>query len=92
MAVTAFSNGFSMTAAADTLPTGTHRIIKIHIVKQTNGTVQLKDSAGVVTLLTGVLSDTLGYDFDFASPWVADGLEYDAVSAGTAIVYVYTQS
>lgn len=76
-----------MDAAGDAV-TGRLSIAKIIVVKATAGTVTFKDSTGTVILLTGALADTSMTQIDFP-PWISDGFEYDAVSAGTAIVYVY---
>lgn len=90
MAVTPFEGGWALAAAADVALDLGGRKIKVDrvvIVKQTAGTVTLKDGNGAIVLLTGVLADTLGHPFELGI--TCTSLEYDAVSAGSAIVYVY---
>lgn len=91
MAVTRFEGGWSLTAAGDTASVGGNinfRLYTVVIVKGTNGTVTLKDGKGNVMLLTSTLNDATHTQFTFGGIGVS-GVEYDAVSAGTAVVYVY---
>lgn len=94
MAVARFHGGWSLSAAGDTATDASGNDIRVEsviIVKATAGTVTLKDGAGTVCLLTGALADTSTTAINLGG-MVTSGLEYDAVSAGTAVVYVYGNS
>lgn len=86
MAVTAFRNGYTMTAATDALPNVHRSILKIMIVKTTAGTCTFTDGTNTV-----LVSDTIA-DGGFANiemgGWVCPKLTYSAVSAGSAVVTV----
>ena len=94
MAIAKFHGGWSLSAAGDTAVDAGGYDIQVEtvvIVKATAGTVTLKDGAGTVCLLTGSLAD-LSTTVIPMGGLVSSGLEYDAVSAGTAVVYVYGNS
>ena len=59
----------------------------VTIVKTTTGTVVLKDDTGAVLFTTGSLSDGSMTHFPMYGIEMM-GLEYDAVSAGSAVVTV----
>ena len=91
MAVTRVDCGWTLTAAGD-IAAGTVageriRVLSVVIVKATAGTVTFKDGRAVTILLTGALADTSTTQIDFGGIELT-GLEYDAVSAGTATVLV----
>jgi len=94
MAVTKFEGGWKLTAVGDTCTTSSgdaFRLCKIIIQKATAGTVTFKDADGVVFLLTNSLGDASETQYEFRGVVVSSGFEYDAVSAGTAVVWVYHQ-
>lgn len=92
MAVTASTNSGQMTAAGDLYIHSSGkpiRVVKIIIVKQTAGTVTLKDASDTVVMVPQVGNGNMA-QFEFGGDgWLVNGIEYDAVSAGSAVVYVF---
>jgi hypothetical protein len=94
MAVTKHEAGWTLTAAADVASdAGGHpiRVNGVIIVKATAGTVTLKDGDGAVVLLTHSLADLSMTQIGLYGR-IFSSFEYDAVSAGTAIVYVFGEA
>ncbi len=91
MAVTIFENAFELVAAGDTaLPRTGYagiEISAIHIIKTTAGDVTLKDGAGNAILYT--LADNENFIMHFPGGWIVSGLEFDAISGGSAVVIVF---
>jgi hypothetical protein len=93
MAVTSSKGSWIMTAAADVALAASGTSIKVNsviIVKATAGTVTLKDDAGNVLLTTHSLADLSMTQIPMYGIELM-GIEYDAVSAGTAVVTVIGQ-
>jgi hypothetical protein len=92
MAVTTFSGGASLASVGDSIsPAKTEggiRIGRVFIEKATAGTVTLKDGSGTVFHITESIGDGAVLRLDFGG-WLTNGFEYDAVSAGTAVVRVF---
>jgi hypothetical protein len=95
VASAAFNGGYTMTQPGDVVPADVHGttvgdiiVKKIIIEKTTNGFVVLKDGSGVNIHVTETITGGQRKEMDFKN-WRTNGVEYDAVSAGSAIVRVF---
>lgn len=89
MAITRALNYFLLTAAGDVV-TEEISIHKIIILKAGgNGTVSIRNGSGEDLFTTRSINSNDELIADFSSPWPTDGLELEAVSAGTATVGVF---
>jgi hypothetical protein len=91
MAVTKFEGGWSLALAGDTATSaGGHNISvdRVLVTKTTNGTVTFRDGDATLLFTTGTLNNGTTTEFDFGGAEMS-GFEYDAVSAGSAVVTVF---
>src|SRR5262245_35470836 len=88
MAVTRLATGYVMTAVGDRV-TEKISILMVAIEKITTGTVTFRDGAGNTIHVTESITGGAVLRIPWEG-WATDGFEYDATSAGSAIVRILT--